>query len=86
MRNVLLVVVTAAALVSTSGIASAKGCASGAAVGGVAGHVAGHHALLGAVAGCAINHHRNAVKDAKATPALSQAQTPATPAAPVKSN
>ncbi len=47
-------------------IAAARGCVSGAAVGGVAGHVAGHHALLGAAAGCAINHHRDKVRDRRA--------------------
>ena len=44
-------------------LASAKGCLKGAAVGGVAGHVAGHHAIIGAAAGCAIEHHREKVKD-----------------------
>ena len=41
--------------------AEAAGCLKGAAVGGVAGHFAGHHAILGALAGCAIGHHRAAV-------------------------
>jgi hypothetical protein len=41
----------------------AKGCLKGAAVGGVVGHVAGHHAVLGAAAGCVIEHHREKVKD-----------------------
>ena len=44
-------------------VSSAKGCLKGAAVGGVAGHVAGHHGLIGAAAGCAIEHHREKVKD-----------------------
>ena len=47
-------------------IASAKGCLKGAAVGGVAGHVAGHHGLVGAAAGCAIEHHREKARDQKA--------------------
>ncbi len=77
MKSVL--VVAAVSIFSIAGPASAKGCVSGAAVGGVAGHVAGRHALLGAAAGCAINHHRNAVKDAKATASSGQRQMPATP-------
>ena len=44
----------------------AKGCLKGAAVGGVVGHVAGHHAVLGATAGCVIEHHREKVKDKEA--------------------
>jgi len=44
-------------------VSNAKGCLKGAAVGGVAGHVAGHHGLIGAAAGCAIEHHREKVKD-----------------------
>ena len=48
-------VMIALATVST---ADAKGCLKGAAVGGVAGHVAGQHAVIGAAAGCAIEHHR----------------------------
>jgi hypothetical protein len=35
----------------------------GAAVGGVVGHVAGHHAVVGAAAGCVIEHHREKMKD-----------------------
>ena len=65
------------ALLALSGPVAAKGCLSGAAVGGVAGHVAGHHAILGAAAGCAINHHRNTVKDREAAAAARQARTPA---------
>jgi hypothetical protein len=44
----------------------AKGCLKGAAVGGVVGHVAGHHAVVGAAAGCVIEHHREKVKDKEA--------------------
>lgn len=40
--------------------AQAAGCLKGAAVGGVAGHFAGRHTVAGAVAGCAIGHHRAA--------------------------
>jgi phage tail tape-measure protein len=58
----------AACLVSTCllilpGVGSAKGCLKGAAVGGVVGHVAGHHAVVGAAAGCVIEHHREKEKD-----------------------
>jgi outer membrane lipoprotein SlyB len=42
--------------------AQAAGCLKGAVVGGLAGHVAHHHAILGAMAGCAIGHHM-AVKE-----------------------
>jgi hypothetical protein len=52
---------------------NAKGCLKGAAVGGVVGHVAGHHAVLGAAAGCVIEHHREKVKD-KAARQNAQAQ------------
>lgn len=47
-------------------VGNAKGCLKGAAVGGVAGHVAGHHGLVGAAAGCAIEHHREKVRDRNA--------------------
>lgn len=81
MRKVLMTV-AAVALATASGLASAKGCVTGAAVGGLAGHVAGHHGLIGAAAGCAINHHRNAVKDQKAVAATSQTGRSAETAAP----
>lgn len=64
--------IAAGALLTVAGAASARGCVSGAAVGGVAGHVAGKHAVLGAVAGCAINHHRDKVADRKAAAAAQQ--------------
>ena len=64
--------IAAGALLTIAGAASARGCVSGAAVGGVAGHVAGKHAVLGAVAGCAINHHRDKVADRKAAAAAQQ--------------
>ena len=74
-----LSMVTAATLVLamvSPGAASAKGCLKGAAVGGIAGHVAGHHGLIGAAAGCAIEHHRETVRDRNAAhpsvPAQSQ--------------
>ncbi len=74
MNRYLIKTFVALTFAGLSGAASAKGCVSGAAVGGVAGHVAGHHAVLGAVAGCAINHHRNTVKDREAAAAARQAQ------------
>ena len=39
-----------------SSLAHAEGCLKGAVIGGVAGHLK-HHAVLGAVAGCAVGHH-----------------------------
>ena len=62
------VIAVAAFALPTMGIA--KGCLKGAAVGGVAGHIAGHHGLVGAAAGCAIEHHREKVKDQKASTPL----------------
>ena len=57
---------SAAILLTAAGPASAKGCLKGAAVGGVAGHFVGKgHAVLGAVAGCAIGHHRARVQARK---------------------
>lgn len=38
------------------------GCFKGAVVGGVAGHMAHHHAVIGAIAGCAVEHHMAVVK------------------------
>ncbi|HEY0802948.1 MAG TPA: hypothetical protein VGD54_19080, partial [Steroidobacteraceae bacterium] len=58
-------------------VGSAKGCLKGAAVGGVVGHVAGHHAVVGAAAGCVIEHHREKAKDKAARQnVLSQPSTP----------
>lgn len=78
MKAVLLMVAAATVVLvmASPGAASAKGCLKGAAVGGVAGHVAGHHGLIGAAAGCAIEHHREIVRDRNAAhpsvPAQSQ--------------
>jgi hypothetical protein len=58
-----MVLVSIIAVALLSGAASAKGCLKGAAVGGVVGHVAGHHAVVGAAAGCVIEHHREKVQD-----------------------
>ncbi len=79
MKNVIAATGLLAVLTAFAGPAAAKGCISGAAVGGVAGHVAGHHALIGAAAGCAINHHRNTVKDREAARAAAQPVPPAQP-------
>lgn len=63
MHKVFLVFALVAPLAAFPGPASAKGCLKGAAVGGAAGHLAGHHGLVGAVAGCAVEHHREKVRD-----------------------
>ena len=63
MYKMIIAMALAAPLTALPGMATAKGCLKGAAVGGVAGHVAGHHGLIGAAAGCAIEHHREKVKD-----------------------
>ena len=63
MHKVLIALAVAVPVFALPSMASAKGCLKGAAVGGVAGHVAGHHGLVGAAAGCAIEHHREKVKD-----------------------
>ena len=68
MKSVLSMAAAATVVLTLAlpGAASAKGCLKGAAVGGVAGHVAGHHGLIGAAAGCAIEHHRETVRDRNA--------------------
>lgn len=72
MRFVSLIAVSAA-LASASPVL-AKGCIRGAAAGGVAGHFVGKgHAVMGAVAGCAIAHHHYA-KQARAQKAAARAQ------------
>jgi hypothetical protein len=63
MRKYIAALAVAAPLALLSGVATAKGCLKGAAVGGVVGHVAGHHAVVGAAAGCVIEHHREKVRD-----------------------
>ena len=69
--TVCLAICVCLAMLPTMG--NAKGCLKGAAVGGVVGHVAGHHAVLGATAGCVIEHHREKVKE-KAAPQNARAQ------------
>jgi hypothetical protein len=64
-----------ACLATLPTVTSAKGCLKGAAVGAVAGHVAGHHAVLGAAAGCVIEHHREKNKP-KAPPQKVQGNPP----------
>jgi len=57
----------------------------GAAVGGVVGHVAGHHAVVGAAAGCVIEHHREKMQDKAAKQNLaSQDRTAATSRTPTQ--
>ena len=63
MRQLTVFTVIAACLVMLPVAGNAKGCLKGAAVGGVVGHVAGHHAVLGAAAGCVIEHHREKAQD-----------------------
>jgi hypothetical protein len=63
MRKFVVALVVAAPLALLSGVGHAKGCLKGAAVGGVVGHVAGRHAVVGAAAGCVIEHHREKVRD-----------------------
>lgn len=58
MSKLFISFVLGTAIAALPALTSAKGCLKGAAVGGVAGHVAGHHGLIGAAAGCAIEHHR----------------------------
>jgi hypothetical protein len=68
MRKLLVVCLVALPMALLPLIGSAKGCLKGAVVGGAVGHVAGHHAVLGAAAGCVIEHHREKVKDKEAQP------------------
>jgi hypothetical protein len=63
MRQIAACLAIAVCLGALPTMGYAKGCLKGAAVGGVVGHVAGHHAVLGAAAGCVIEHHREKVKD-----------------------
>ena len=73
MSKVIVGLGLAALLATVPDIGSAKGCLKGAAVGGVVGHVAGHHAIVGAAAGCVIEHHREKMKDKAAASAKSPA-------------
>ena len=80
MRKFLITSVLASAVALVPAMAGAKGCLKGAAVGGVAGHVAGHHGLIGAAAGCAIEHHREKVRDKAAVqPPIPSTSKDATP-------
>jgi hypothetical protein len=63
MHKSLIALAMASSLALLPAIGNTKGCLKGAAVGGVVGHVAGHHAVIGAAAGCVIEHHREKVKD-----------------------
>jgi hypothetical protein len=82
MRKLIMVFVLAAPLALLSGPAGAKGCLKGAAVGGVVGHVAGHHAVVGAAAGCIIEHHREKVKDKAVKQDAATQSKPGTAVAP----
>ena len=75
MHKFIAVLAIAAPLAMLPGVGSAKGCLKGAAVGGVVGHVAGHHAVLGAAAGCVIEHHREKMKDKAAAERNAQNHT-----------
>jgi hypothetical protein len=68
----------AIALVAVTAPAEAKGCIKGALVGGAAGHFAGHHGLIGAAAGCAIDHHE-ANKRQNTQPATTGSASPSAP-------
>jgi hypothetical protein len=63
MRQITACLAISVCLALLPAVGYGKGCLKGAAVGGVVGHVAGHHAVLGATAGCVIEHHREKVKD-----------------------
>jgi hypothetical protein len=83
MRKLAAALMVAMPLALLPCIAGAKGCLKGAAVGGVVGHVAGHHAVVGAAAGCVIEHHREKMKDKAAKQeASSQNRTAAANTAP----
>jgi uncharacterized protein YfiM (DUF2279 family) len=82
MRHFTASLIVAACIGILPAAAGAKGCVKGAVVGGVVGHVAGHHAVLGAAAGCVIEHHREKEKAKAAHPAApSQNGAPAKEAA-----
>jgi hypothetical protein len=49
--------ILAAFMIAGAVLPADAGCLKGAVVGAVAGHYAHHHAVLGAMAGCAIGHH-----------------------------
>lgn len=55
--------VLAMSLAASVNVSEAKpgGCIKGAAAGAVAGHLLHHHAVLGAMAGCAVGMHRRHV-------------------------
>ena len=59
MRKQLAILAVSAALAGGAMVpqAHAIGCLSGGAAGAVAGHYAHHHAIIGAMAGCAVGHH-----------------------------
>ncbi|WP_425129409.1 hypothetical protein [Burkholderia gladioli] len=73
-KLVALAAIAAATFGLAVGPAHAEGCLKGAVVGAAVGHVAGHHAVLGAIAGCAINHHMAKVKRQRAADAAAYRQ------------
>lgn len=58
MHKLLKLLAICAPLAVLPGVVGAKGCIKGAIVGGILGHYARHHAVLGAAAGCVIEHER----------------------------
>jgi hypothetical protein len=82
MTNRLISLSLVALIACVPALSSAKGCLKGAAVGGVAGHVVGGHAVLGAAAGCVVEHHREKVADKKAAATPQPAPAPAPQPAP----
>lgn len=66
MKAVAIAASLALAVSGAATSAGAIGCLSGAAVGAVGAHVTMHkHAVLGAVAGCAVGHHMAVMKKRK---------------------
>jgi len=76
MRQYIACLLLVACLGALPAISHAKGCLKGAAVGGIAGHLAGHHAVVGAAAGCVIEHHREKEQAKAAQAAAAQRDTP----------
>lgn len=72
----LAMILAAAATLAVNGApALAKGCLRGAAAGGVAGHYVGRgHAVMGALAGCAVTHHYYAKQAREQRAAAAQAR------------
>ncbi len=71
-----LTIFLALAVLAGARTADAKGCVKGAVVSGVAEHLAHHHAVLGAVAGCAIDNHYAHKHEVERRSAAAAAQRP----------